>query len=237
MKLKSIIIVPTMAALLLASCGKVAVQNTKITNETDSLSYAFGVAYYNMFMADSIALNPSAFARGMYNTMDEKAFMTNDDATAYINAFAMRLQEKAMAEQEEMNREIYAVHIAENEAFLAKNGEREDVITTASGLQYEVIKMGNGPKPTGSSTVSVHYTGTTIDGEVFDSSVDRGTPAEFPLNGVITGWSEGLQLMPVGSKFKLYLPADLAYGANGAGGAIEPFSTLIFEVELLKIVE
>jgi FKBP-type peptidyl-prolyl cis-trans isomerase FklB len=124
---------------------------------------------------------------------------------------------------------------AKGKEFLEKNGKREGVTTTASGLQYEVMKMGSGEKPKETDEVSVHYHGTLTDGKVFDSSVDRGEPATFPLNGVISGWTEALQLMPVGSKFKIFLPSDLAYGAQGAGEMIGPHETLVFEVELLKI--
>lgn len=120
-------------------------------------------------------------------------------------------------------------------AFLAENGLREGVVTTASGLQYEVITMGDGPKPGPTQTVNCHYHGTTINGAVFDSSVQRGRPASFPLNRVISGWTEALQLMPVGSKWRLFLPADLAYGNQQISAEIGPNSTLIFEVELLSI--
>jgi FKBP-type peptidyl-prolyl cis-trans isomerase FklB len=125
---------------------------------------------------------------------------------------------------------------AEGEAFLADNAERDEVTVTASGLQYEVLASGEGDKPAASSTVRTHYHGTLIDGTVFDSSVERGEPAEFPVNGVIAGWTEALQEMPVGSKWKLYVPHQLAYGERGAGGAIAPYTALIFEVELLDIV-
>ena len=125
--------------------------------------------------------------------------------------------------------------VAKGKEFLEKNGKREGVTTTASGLQYEVMKMGSGDKPKETDEVTVHYHGTLTDGKVFDSSVDRGEPATFPLNGVIKGWTEALQLMPIGSKFKIFLPSDLAYGAQGAGQMIGPHETLIFEVELLKI--
>jgi FKBP-type peptidyl-prolyl cis-trans isomerase len=147
-----------------------------------------------------------------------------------------REAKKAEAEAE-MNKELYKDYIAENELFLAKNKEKQGVTVTASGLQYEVIKMGKGPKPTEESTVKVHYTGTLVDGTQFDSSVERGEPATFPVTGVISGWTEALQLMPVGSKFKICLPADLAYGPGGASDVIRPYSTLIFEVELLEIVQ
>ncbi len=124
----------------------------------------------------------------------------------------------------------------EGEAFLEKNGERAEVTTTASGLQYEVlVPSTNSQKPGPTDKVKVHYHGTLIDGTVFDSSVDRGEPISFPLNGVIKGWTEGLQLMSVGSKYRLFIPHNLAYGENGAGGAIKPFSALIFDVSLLAI--
>ena len=120
------------------------------------------------------------------------------------------------------------------EVFLAENGKRESVVTLPSGLQYEIIKQGDGPKPSANNTVTCHYHGTTIKGEVFDSSVKRGQPASFPLNAVIKGWTEALQLMPVGSKWKLYIPPNLAYGNRTVSREIGPNSTLIFEVELLS---
>ena len=123
----------------------------------------------------------------------------------------------------------------EGSSFLIENAKKEGVITTSSGLQYEIISNGTGATPSESDKVTVHYHGTLLDGTVFDSSVDRGQPATFPVNGVIPGWVEALQLMNVGSKYKLYIPSDLAYGERGAGGAIGPNATLIFEVELLSI--
>lgn len=124
---------------------------------------------------------------------------------------------------------------AEGAAFLAENAKKKDVITTSSGLQYEVLKAGNGAKPTAASKVTVHYKGTTLDGNEFDSSYKRGMPATFPLNRVIPGWTEGLQLMQEGAKYRFYIPADLAYGERGAGRDIGPNATLIFDVELLKV--
>lgn len=125
---------------------------------------------------------------------------------------------------------------AEGQAFLAENAKREEITVTDSGLQYEILATGEGDKPTASSTVRTHYHGTLIDGTVFDSSYDRGQPAEFPVNGVIAGWTEALQMMTVGSKWRLTVPYNLAYGERGAGGAIGPYATLIFDVELLDIV-
>jgi FKBP-type peptidyl-prolyl cis-trans isomerase len=130
----------------------------------------------------------------------------------------------------------YQANISEGEKFLAENAKKPGVTTTASGLQYEVLKPGAGAKPTPSNQVTVHYVGTLLNGKEFDSSVRRGEPATFGVTQVIQGWVEGLQLMPLGSKYKFYIPANLAYGERGAGGDIPPYATLIFEVELIKIL-
>jgi len=160
----------------------------------------------------------------------EKTALTQEEALQVRQEFMKTLQAKRVAEQKvaaDKNKK-------EGEAFLASNKSKPGVKTTASGLQYLVEKEGTGPKPKATDTVKVNYLGTKIDGTKFDSSYDRGQPATFPLNGVIKGWSEGLQLMPVGSKYKLFVPSDLAYGENGPG-QIGPNATLIFEVELLDI--
>jgi FKBP-type peptidyl-prolyl cis-trans isomerase FkpA len=160
----------------------------------------------------------------------DKTTMTQEEALQVRQAYMQQMQAKRVTEQKasaEKNK-------TEGTAFLAKNKSKSGVKSTASGLQYEVEKEGTGPKPKATDTVKVNYLGTKIDGTKFDSSYDRGQPATFPLNGVIKGWSEGLQLMTVGSKYKLYVPADLAYGEN-APGPIGPNATLIFEVELLGI--
>ena len=140
------------------------------------------------------------------------------------------------AEIQKRRDEEAKVLAAEGTAFLEDNAKRAEVIVTESGLQYEVLATGEGDKPAVDSTVRVHYHGTLINGTVFDSSVERGQPAEFPVNGVIKGWTEALQLMAPGAKFRLYIPHDLAYGERGAGASIAPFSTLIFDVELLEIL-
>ena len=136
---------------------------------------------------------------------------------------------------EASQKSAFAAVVAQGEKFLAENKTREGVKETESGLQYMVVKTGDGKKPTATSTVMVHYTGTLLDGTVFDSSVQRGQPATFPVNGVIGGWTEALQLMTVGSAWKLFIPYHLAYGAQGAGSDIGPYATLIFDVELLEI--
>jgi FKBP-type peptidyl-prolyl cis-trans isomerase len=222
---------------MLGSCGKNSIQTSKIKTKEDSLSYAFGIVNYNALITDSLKLNPMVVAKAMLDGEEGKPAMSEEIARGYIMMFLNKRETEMMAKKAEQNKDTYKVYIAENEAFLAKNKEKTGVIVTPSGLQYEVIKMGNGPKPGAESEVKVHYIGTLIDGTEFDSSVKRGEPAQFMVSGVIPGWTEALQLMPVGSKFKIYLPENIAYGANGAGELIKPFSTLIFEVELLDILK
>jgi FKBP-type peptidyl-prolyl cis-trans isomerase FklB len=205
--------------------------------DMDSLSYAFGVFYYGALSADSVDLDPVLIAKAMMDGKAGSSAMTEEEARTKIMAFVGKREADQASKQTEANKSLYKDYIEANEKFLADNKQRAGVNVTSSGLQYEVIKMGTGEKPTVENTVKVHYTGTLIDGKVFDSSVERNEPAEFPLSSVIPGWTEAVQLMPVGSKFKIWLPSELAYGANGAGESIKPFSTLIFEVELLEIVK
>jgi len=237
MKFKGLIFLLGIIALMLSSCGKSTLNNAKIQSKEDSLSYAFGIVNYNALTSDSLLLNPVIVAKAMLDGKEGKSLMDDDFARSYIMLFIEQREAGQAEEQAELNKEIYKEHITENEAFLASNKEKAGVTVTPSGLQYEVIKMGNGPKPTTESVVSVHYVGTIIDGTQFDSSIERGEPAQFPVTGVISGWTEALLLMPVGSKFKLCLPESLGYGPGGAGDVIQPYSTLIFEVELLDIIE
>lgn len=237
MKIRGLIVMTAVMALMLGSCGTSAIKNAKLKTTEDSLSYAFGIVNYNALTQDSLMLNPVLVAKAMIDGKDGDVLMEDEIARSFIMAF-INQRETAKAEQKAiLDKEVYKEYIAQNEAFLAQNKEKEGVITTASGLQYEVIKMGTVPKPTAESTVKVHYAGTLIDGTQFDSSIERNEPAQFPVSGVIAGWTEALQLMPVGSKFKLVLPESVAYGANGAGEVIKPFSTLVFEVELLEIIQ
>jgi FKBP-type peptidyl-prolyl cis-trans isomerase len=223
-------------ALVLGSCSS-NMKNVKIKTKADSLSYAFGIVNYNALVLDSIELNPSVVAKAMRDGKKGEPLMEDMDARSYIMTY-INDREMLKAEQKTiLDKELYKEYIAQNEEFLRKNSEKQGVQVTSTGLQYEVIKQGNGEKPTTESTVSVHYVGSLIDGSKFDSSYDRGQPAQFPILGVIPGWTEALQLMPVGSKYKLYIPEKLAYGAAGAGDVIKPFSTLIFEVELLEIIK
>jgi len=226
MKIKGLVVFSLAMAVILGSCSKSAVKSVKIKSDTDSLAYALGTIYYTGLMADSLDLNPLLIAKAMLDSKEGKAVMTEESAQSYIVVFINARE-----------RNKYKNYKAENEAYLLKNKARAEVSETASGLQYEVITMGNGPKPTTENVVKVHYVGTLINGTEFDSSVSRGEPAVFPLSGVIAGWTEALQLMPVGSKFRIYLPQSIAYGDQQAGEQIKPYSTLIFDVELLEIVE
>jgi FKBP-type peptidyl-prolyl cis-trans isomerase FklB len=158
---------------------------------------------------------------------DATSQVSDEDLNAAFSVVSKKLQEQEQVAAKEAS--------AEGEKFLADNAQRDEVHVTESGLQYEVITTGEGEKPAAESTVSVHYHGTFANGDVFDSSVERGQPAEFPVNGVIAGWTEALQLMTEGSKWKLTIPYDLAYGERGSQGAIPPYATLVFDVELLSI--
>ncbi len=196
-----------------------------LDNELDKVSYSLGVNIANSLKSQGLeSVNSTAFSAALDATFNGTPVLIDMQASQMI------LQEYFGKIQEEQTKAARA----EGENFLKENAKREGVITTASGLQYEVMTMGTGAKPVATDKVKTHYHGTLLDGTVFDSSVDRGEPISFPLNGVIKGWTEALQLMPVGSKFKLFIPSDLAYGAQGQG-AIQPHSALIFEVELIDI--
>jgi FKBP-type peptidyl-prolyl cis-trans isomerase len=176
-------------------------------------------------------------AKAMVDGKEGTPLMADDAARSFIMKYISTREAEKAAKKAETDKVLYQDYIQQNEAFLAANKAKAGVTTTASGLQYEVIKMGTGPKPSAESTVKVNYVGTLIDGTEFDSTTRRNEPATFPVSGVIPGWTEALELMPVGSKFKLVLPSAIAYGATGAGQDIKPYSTLIFEVELLEIIK
>ena len=200
----------------------------------DKVSYALGMGIGAQLMGmGAEKLNIDDFAQAIKDCMSGKTQMTNSEAQKVAQDF--------FAEQEKVQRakaaELGKAAREKGEQYLAENAKKEGVITTVSGLQYKVITMGKGEKPTENSQVKVHYRGTLIDGTEFDSSYARNEPATFRANQVIPGWTEALQLMPVGSKWMLYIPQELGYGNREAGDVIKPFSTLIFEVELLEIVK
>lgn len=199
----------------------------KYSNELDKVSYCFGLSIASNLISSGITkINAEAFNDAM-NTVfaGQMPEFTPDDANQILQAYF----EKIQAERGGMAKEA-------GEKFLAENKTKEGVITLPSGLQYKVLTAGTGAKPQATDNVKCHYEGSLIDGQIFDSSIRRGEPAEFPVNGVIPGWVEALQLMNTGSKWQLYIPSELAYGSNGAGQAIGPNETLVFDVELLEIV-
>jgi FKBP-type peptidyl-prolyl cis-trans isomerase len=198
----------------------------------EKVSYFIGTQIGNDFQRNGIELNLEVFVQAIKDAMDKKK---PKYAEAELEAAMQQFQTEMVAKQKAKMDAAAGDNTAAGEKFLAENGKREGVKTTASGLQYEVLKKAEGPKPTASDTVTVHYRGTLLNGKEFDSSYSRNEPTSFPLNGVIPGWTEGLQLMTVGSKYKFFIPSKLAYADRGAGADIGPNATLIFEVELLSI--
>ncbi|MCM1031008.1 MAG: FKBP-type peptidyl-prolyl cis-trans isomerase [Oscillibacter sp.] len=199
----------------------------KYTNNLDQVSYSLGLSIASNLISSGVkTINPEAFNEAMSTVFEGKMPEINpDEANKILQDYFEKLQ----------NEKGNNAKIA-GEKFLAENKTKEGVITLKSGLQYKILKEGNGAKPKATDTVKCHYEGRLIDGTVFDSSIRRNEPAEFPVNGVIAGWVEALQLMNVGSKWQLYIPSGLAYGAHGAGQSIGPNETLIFDVELLDIL-
>lgn len=202
----------------------------KYTTIEHRVSYGIGRQMGEQLMSQPFeGMNIEAVLDGLSDALNGKE---SSVPVEQLEAAFKELSAKLQAEQAAKGAE-FAV---EGENFLADNAKREEVTVTASGLQYEILETGDGDKPAASSTVRTHYHGTLIDGTVFDSSYQRGEPAEFPVNGVIAGWTEALQMMPTGSKWRLYIPHQLAYGERGAGAAIAPYSALVFDVELIAIV-
>ena len=227
--MKKMLMFIAVVAMIFSACSKNSVKSVKVKSKEDSLAYAFGVNTYFAMKQDDFEIDPKLMAKGMIDAKNEESIMGEEIARGFIMTY---FQEKQNEEMKEMYKDV----MAEGDTFLEETKKKEGVITTESGLQYEVITMGTGPKPVAENTVKVHYTGSLINGEVFDSSVERGEPIDLAVTGVIPGWVEGLQLMPVGSKFKFYIPYNLGYGEQGAGGVIPPYAALIFEVELIAIV-
>ena len=216
---------------------KLTISVTKVpinefANQVDSVSYAVGVLVAQNFKSQKVILNPSMVAKGFAAaTQGATLRMTEQECQNAVQNYMMKNQEAQALEQSKE----FLPNKEAGEKFLAENKKKDSIIVTSSGLQYKIIKLGTGPKPVATDKVKTHYHGTLIDGTVFDSSVQRGEPISFPVSGVIPGWVEALQLMPVGSKFKLFIPENLAYGVRGGGQTIKPYSALIFEVELLEI--
>ena len=235
----------TLSILLISQfyCFSQEASTNALSSEIDSVSYAIGMDMAYKFKENFAEINKDLFVQGLNNAMDGTSTLIEKDKIDLV----LRTFFKKLSEEKRKKQEATALNDAEKEfgaekvagiKFLEENKSKKGVKVTESGLQYLVLKEGSGEKPTEASKVKVHYHGMLIDGTVFDSSIDRGEPMEFGVTQVIKGWTEGLQLMNVGSKYKFFIPYDLAYGATpNKGGQIKPFATLIFEVELLEIVK
>jgi FKBP-type peptidyl-prolyl cis-trans isomerase FklB len=227
--------VSILAALVMLSgsaCARQTTTSADLKTDKDKASYAVGLNVGKSLQRESIDVDPDIVEQGIKDALaGGKTLMTDEEvkaAMAALKATAQKNQEAKMAQAGDANKK-------EGDAFLAANKTKEGVVTLPSGLQYKILTAGTGAKPTAADTVICNYKGTLINGKEFDASSKHGGPATFPVSGVIKGWTEALQLMPVGSKWQLFIPPDLAYGQRGAGGDIGPGATLIFEVELVSI--
>ena len=222
-----------LAALgLLAGTLSAADSAPALKTEQDKISYSIGLNIGRNFKSQGIDANPDLVGAAIRDVLKgNKPLLTEEEAMAVLGNFQKEMRAKQMAKASESGDK----NKKEGVAFLAANKTKDGIKTTASGLQYKVIKAGTGKIPKATDTVKTHYAGTLIDGTEFDSSIKRGEPATFPVGGVIKGWTEALQLMPVGSKWQLFIPADIAYGEPGRPPVIGPNATLIFDIELLSI--
>jgi FKBP-type peptidyl-prolyl cis-trans isomerase FklB len=223
------------AALFVLAAGSAGAQEKPVLkDQKEKISYIIGMEIGENFKKQSIDIDPDILSRGIQDGLSgAKPLLSEQEAREVMTAFEKEMRSRQQAAQKaagEKNKK-------EGEAFLAENKKKAGVKTLPSGLQYRVIKAGTGKKPAATDTVTTHYRGTLIDGTEFDSSYKRGKPATFPVNGVIPGWTEALQLMEEGAKWQLFIPSNLAYAERGAGRVIGPHATLIFEVELISIQE
>jgi FKBP-type peptidyl-prolyl cis-trans isomerase FklB len=227
------ILTAVLGVILMVNAGYAA-EEKSLTTEKDRLSYSIGMDIGSNLKRQSIDIDAEILSKGIKDTLEgEKQLLTEEEFRATMENF----RNSMMAKQQEQMKEVSEKNKKEGETFLAENKKKEGVVATASGLQYKIMKDGDGDMPKATDTVTVNYKGTLIDGTEFDSSYKRGQPATFPVNGVIPGWTEALQLMKTGAKWQLVIPSDLAYGERGAGQMIGPHSTLIFDVELISIKE
>src|SRR5215468_7820457 len=223
---------PATAGAAKAKGAKPAATALSLNTQKEKVSYAIGADLGGKLKSSSIDVDPNILTRALKDSLTgAKSAMTEDEVRATLSDLTKDLQQKQAA----LTKEKADKNKKDGEAFLATNKTKEGVVALPSGLQYKILKAGTGPKPTAADTVVCNYKGTLIDGKEFDSSYKRGQPATFPVGGVIKGWTEALQLMPVGSTWQLFIPADLAYGDRQAGPDITPGSTLVFEVELMSI--
>ncbi len=209
-------------------------ENLVLKTQKDKVSYIIGMDIGKNFKRQSIDIDPDILAKGLKDALSGgKALLTDQEMRETMAVF----QKEMTAKQEELSKKLGEKNKKEGDVFLAENKKKEGVKTLPSGLQYKVVKAGTGKKPKLTDTVTTHYRGTLIDGTEFDSSYRRGQPASFPVNGVIPGWTEALQLMEEGAKWQLFIPSNLAYGERGAGRDIGPHATLIFDIELISVQE
>ena len=214
--------------LILAGCGA---EKSKLKTDNEQFSYAIGVEIGRSLDPISADLDFKALKHGMNDVQAKKELAFTDEELEKIK---MTVAQTLMEKQQQKRTADGETALKKGEEFLAENAKKDNIVTTESGLQYEVLTEGNGANPAATDIVTVHYKGQLVDGKVFDSSIERGEPIEFPLNQVIPGWTEGVQLMKVGDKFRFYIPSNLGYG-NRSAGKIPAGSTLIFDVELFEI--
>ena len=213
---------------------KKQMERTKLITQREQVSYALGINIGRNFKQSFIDVDADTLLIGLKEGLisDSSSLLTEQEFEAVLT----NLEKEVRAKQAVAKKAESEKNKQEGESFLAENAKKPGVVTTKSGLQYKVLASGTGKTPTATSKVKVHYTGKLVNGKVFDSSVERGQPAEFPVNGVIKGWTEALQLMKAGDKWMLYIPSNLAYGEQGGGGVIPPGAALVFEVELLEVL-
>jgi FKBP-type peptidyl-prolyl cis-trans isomerase FklB len=222
-----------MTLLTVAAAQDAPAQNAPaLKTPVEKRSYALGMDLGRQFRRESLEMDPALFSQGFKDALAGNQSLLSD---AEVRAAIVDLQNEIRAKQAQAQKELAEKNKQAGEAFLAENKKKEGVVALPSGLQYKILKAGDGKKPTAEDTVVCQYRGTLIDGKEFDSSYKRNQPATFPVGRVIKGWTEALQLMPAGSKWQLFIPPDLAYGERGAGADVPPNATLIFEVELVSI--
>ena len=232
MKRGMMIVTGALLLLLLAGSGFAADQKTELKSEKDKVSYSIGTSIGQDFKRQDIDVNVDVLSQAIRDVLEEKTPAMSQEK---IQETLANFKQKMVAQQKAKQEEMAVKNAKEGKEFLAANAEKEGVVTRPSGLQYKVLEEGSGKSPTKDSTVTVDYKGTLIDGTVFDSSYQRGKSATFGVGDVIPGWTEALPLMKEGAKWRLFIPADLAYGERGAGPVIGPNATLIFDVELKKV--
>jgi len=236
-KLYTSVVLSALLMLTFSACNgdkPVEKKEKTLSTEQDKVGYAIGVQIGKQIAPTKAELDQEALLLGITDALnDKKIQLSEDEIRSTMQALGAKMQAEAMAK----NKASLDVNKQAGEVFLAANKAKEGVVTLPSGLQYKVIKAGTGKTPTATDTVETNYKGTLIDGTEFDSSYKRGQTVSFPVNGVIKGWTEALQLMKEGAVWELYIPSDLAYGENGAGQVIEPNSTLVFEISLIKVAD